>query len=205
MGGAYDIHGARRQNGGMARYPNEPGDEAAWSATTAIGSAVAEHLAANGWQVRRHAEQRGGFVAPPDVEAHRGAKTLLVEVLGYPNREVGDRPSRQWLKAERSVAEVVFSTMLLRASAPECEVAVAFPDLSHYARLIGIVNDVLRPDALSFLVVSADGAVRTWAEFMAHREAADRAEASIRQKEIEADLDAAAEQDALDQPDGSDR
>lgn len=204
MGGAYDIQGARRQNGGMARYPNQPGDEAAWSATTAIRLVVAEHLAANGWQVRRYAEQRG-FVAPPDVEAHRGARTLLVEVLGYPNREVGERPSRQWLKAERSAAEVVFSAMLLRAGAPECEVAVAFPDLSHYARLIAMVSDVLRPDALSFLVVAADGAVRSWAEFVAHREAADRAEAAIRQTEIEADLDAAAEQHALDQPDGSDQ
>jgi hypothetical protein len=154
--------------------------------------------------VRPYAEQRG-FVAPADIEAHRGSATVLVEVLGYPNREDGERPSRPWLKAERSAAEAVFSAMLLRGDAPECEVAVAFPEVNHYVRLIGTVHDGLRPDALSFLVVSGDGAVRSWAESVVNREETDRAQRAIWQKEIEAELDAAAEQDdALDQPDRTD-
>lgn len=164
----------------------------AWSAAAEMKAAVIDHLQATGWDVRQYAMQRG-WIAPADVEASRDDSTLLVEVLGYPNRDDGERPSRQWLKAERSAAEALFAAMQLSVDASDCRVAVAIPEVNHYLRLIGTAMDVLRPDAINFLVVSSDGAVRSWADWSAYRAAIDEAAADAMQREIEAEFDAAAE------------
>jgi hypothetical protein len=147
-----------------AEVITSPSKEWFWEGN--VQAAVVAHLVAVGWDIIRVADtasrERG-----TDVVAQRDARTLHVEVKGWPSSSYSDparagenKRTQPTLQAGHYFAGVVLSAMQLRQSHPEDDVAVAFPDMPRYQALIDSVRDQLSVLQIGVLLVSQDGAVK---------------------------------------------
>jgi hypothetical protein len=132
-----------------------------------VQAALVAKLKADGWAIVGQADtasrQQG-----PDVEARRGSTPLLLEVKGYPStvyvrgeRAGQPKPTEPALQARHWFSEALSTTILRKEDFPQAQLAVVFPEVSTYLRLIERSAWALKALGIWVYIVGQGGVVRT--------------------------------------------
>ena len=128
-----------------------------------VVAALARALAADGWTIRRMADT-GRREQGVDLVAVSGRRTLMVEVKGYPTTtyargpKAGQRkPTLPVSQARQWFSHALLECLLLRSRYPDAEVAMAFPQMETYLRLIERVRSSLVRLGFGVYVIASDG------------------------------------------------
>jgi hypothetical protein len=137
--------------------------EADWYWEGNVVVALARALAADGWTVRRTADT-GRREQGVDLVAELGRRVLMVEVKGYPTTTYARGPkagqpkptlpanqARQWF------SHALLECLLTRSKFPDAEIAMAFPQMETYLRLIERTRPSLVRLGFGVYVVASDG------------------------------------------------
>jgi hypothetical protein len=133
----------------------------------AVQARLVAHLASGGWQIRRVADT-ASRESGVDVVASKGARTLAIEVKGFPSRSYADphkadqvKPTNPAVQARHWYAAAMLQAMLMRQAHPTYEIAVAFPDVHTYRTLHQRTRGSLADLKVATYFVAADGQVTT--------------------------------------------
>lgn len=139
-------------------------DEWFWEGN--VQASVVGHLAAGGWRIRRVAGTASSEHGV-DIEAERGAATVLVEVKGYPGtvyargpRQGEPRSGSVGSQARAYFASAVLSGVLMRSARPDADIVLAFPEMATYTSLAVRTARPLAECGVAVRLVREDGAVR---------------------------------------------
>lgn len=128
-----------------------------------IQARVAEYLSQQGWTVKSRADT-AARARGADIIAHIGERTLIVEVKGYPSTVYSRGPqagrlkrTKPRLQARHWFADALLGGMLHRESSPHSEVALAFPDVDRYRKLISRTETALHALGLGVYLVPRNG------------------------------------------------
>ena len=133
----------------------------------AVQARLVAHLAGDGWHIRRVADTASREQGI-DVIASKGARTLAIEVKGFPSRAYADprkvdqvKPTNPSVQARHWYAAAMLQAMLMRQQHPTYEIAVAFPDVPTYRTLHQRTRSSLTDLRVAAYFVAADGRVTT--------------------------------------------
>jgi hypothetical protein len=123
------------------------------------------HLETQGWEcsmVDTVTRQRG-----PDIDARLNGKRMLVEVKGYPKnvyqrgpKRGQPKPTKPGLQARHWYGQALLQVLLHKADMPDTQIALAFPDLPLYDKLIARTGSSLESLSLRVYMIAEDGVVR---------------------------------------------
>jgi hypothetical protein len=137
--------------------------EADWYWEGNVVAAFARALAAEGWTVRRTADT-GRREQVVDLVAELGRRTLMVEVKGYPTTTYARGPKAGQTKPTLPVSQArqwfshaVLECLLMRSKYPDAEIAMAFPQMETYLRLIERTRLSLVRLGFGVYVIASDG------------------------------------------------
>ncbi|ACU35487.1 hypothetical protein KCV87_12755 [Actinosynnema pretiosum subsp. pretiosum] len=137
----------------------------------AVQQRLVDWLLADGWKVVRVADTRSRERGT-DVVVERGARTLHVEVKGFPSSRYVD-PARAGevkrtlpaVQARSEFAAALLKGLQLRQAHPDDVVALALPDRLTHRRNLESVASVFPRMGLTVFLVGDDGAVEArWGE-----------------------------------------
>ena len=107
-----------------------------------VVAALARALAADGWTIRRMADT-GRREQGVDLVAELDRRMLMVEVKGYPTTTYARGPKAGQTKptlpanqARQWFSHALLECLLMRSKYPDAEVAMAFPQMETYLRLV---------------------------------------------------------------------
>jgi hypothetical protein len=143
-----------------------PDVKGAWNWEGNVQRAIADFLDTQDWTditvMDTEGQERG-----VDIEAHKGDRTLLVEVKGYPSTVYAAgpkaglaKPTDPALQARHWFSHAALTAMQLRR--PNAEVAIGLPRARRYESLIDVTRDSLWTLGIGVVLVDEDGAV-SWA------------------------------------------
>lgn len=128
---------------------------------------LVHYLRAQGWRIISQADT-GRRERDHDVVASQGAKTLIIEVKGYPStnyrdtRRAGEiKPTNPSLQAKHWFAAALLKVVRTRVVEPDADVALCFPMLSRYETLLQETSPMLGRMRISVFVVDERGEVTT--------------------------------------------
>jgi hypothetical protein len=136
-----------------------------WYHESRVQAAMVAHLRRQGWEIlsTADAERRERGI---DILAQKGAAKLAIEVKGYPapTRETGPRrggpkvasPSGQ---AMHYLGDALFTVTRWPDAFPECQTAIALPDMPRYRDLIAQRGTALRRLGVGLFLIAEAGSV----------------------------------------------
>lgn len=126
-------------------------------------TALARFLAAEGWTVKRTADT-GRREQGVDLVAVSDRRTLMVEVKGYPTTTYARGPKAGQTKPTLPVSQAhqwfshaVLECLLMRSKYPDAEIAMAFPEMATYLRLIERIRLSLVRLGFGVYMIASDG------------------------------------------------
>lgn len=147
--------------------------ERAWHWEGRIQSALAKHLLSQGWEMRSLADTESKEQGP-DLVVAKGARTLAVEVKGFPTdtyehgaRRGEPKPTQPTNQARQWFSHAVLKVLLLRGDHPEREIAACFPEFPTYRNLANRTRSSFEVLGIGIYFVREDGTVDP---FVPHRE-----------------------------------
>jgi len=137
-----------------------------WDSERNVVAALATHLAATGWQIRRMADaasrEHGG-----DLLVERDGRTRAIEAKGFRSlvHEGGDRTGerKRWTNpaARSDMGDLLLETALLPEAVPGAEVAVALPARAAFVHLVERLRGYFARLEIGVYLVHEDGSVET--------------------------------------------
>jgi hypothetical protein len=125
--------------------------------------ALARSLEAEGWTVRRTADA-GRREQGVDLVAVSGGRTLMVEAKGYPTTtytrgpQAGQpKPTLPVSQARQWFSHALLECVLMRRKYPMAEIAMAFPRMETYLRLIERTRSSLARLGFGVYAIASDG------------------------------------------------
>lgn len=110
----------------------------------------------------------------PDLVVAKGARTLAVEVKGYPTdtyehgaRRGEPKPTQPTNQARQWFSHAALKVMMLRGDYPQREIAACFPDFPTYRNLASRTRSSFEALGVGIYFVRDDGSVEV---FVPHRE-----------------------------------
>jgi len=145
-----------------AVHANEPPD---WFWEGHIQTRLRDHFVAKGWRVLRESDclsrERG-----IDLLLEDGRAQLAVEVKGFPSTTYSRgpmkgqaKPTQPTLQAKHWFADALLAAIRTQSKHPAYTVAIAFPDMPRYRRLIESTRHALTRIRLGVFLVQDSGAV----------------------------------------------
>jgi len=140
-----------------------PHDEWFWEGN--VQAAVVQHLASEGWRIRRVADTAAREQGV-DIEATRDGVELLIEVKGYPSTtysrgaKQGElKPTPPPLQARAYFSNALLSALIMRSERESARVVLAFPAMETYAALARRTVVPLSSAGIEVWLVDETGAV----------------------------------------------
>jgi excisionase family DNA binding protein len=137
-----------------------------WASERNVVTALATHLAATGWRIRRLADAASREHGV-DLLVERDGRTRAIEVKGFPSPvyervdHTGER--KQWTHpAARSyMGDLLLEAALLPEAVPGAEVAVALPARATFVHLVERLRGYFARLEIGVYLVHEDGSVET--------------------------------------------
>jgi hypothetical protein len=156
LDGRYTARGPRGNAGPV-------GEDDSWLAEAAVQASLIAWLEREGWTIVRQAHGREHGT---DIDATRGEERLSVEVKGHPRQlhtfGVNKGQPRKWHPAAQArtyFGNALHTAITMLHADPECQVAIALPDVAVYRGLVDRSRDPIRRLGLRIWFVDRDGGV----------------------------------------------